>query len=90
MKPLLNLRSSVTIVALHDVFTCGYPKLLISDQGTSFTTDEFRKLCEKNHVKHVLNAVASPRANGQVERYNSLTSYTDKLGNLVKIKTDGS
>lgn len=86
LKPLRNLRSSLTIRALDDIFTTfGYPKRLISDQGTSFTSDEFRKFCEKNHVKHVLNAVASPRANGQVERYNrtvlgALTSYTDKLG----------
>lgn len=41
--------------------------------------------CEDNKIRHVFNAVSSPRANDQVERYNktvldALTAYTDKLG----------
>lgn len=86
IKPLRTLKSSPTIRALEEIFTTfGYPKRLISDRGTSFTSDEFHRFCEKHHIRHILNAVASPRANGQVERYNrtilgSLSTYTDKLG----------
>lgn len=86
LKPLQNLKSSLTIRALDDVFSIfGYPNRLISDQGSSFTARDFKKFCEESKIKHILNAVASPRANGQVERYNrtildALTAYTDKLG----------
>ncbi|KAG7297976.1 hypothetical protein JYU34_018736 [Plutella xylostella] len=86
LKPLRNLKSGPTIKALDDIFTTfGYPQRLISDQGTTFTCNEFKKYCMETHIKHILNAVASPRANGQVERYNrtvldTLTAYTDKIG----------
>ncbi|XP_072936600.1 uncharacterized protein [Epargyreus clarus] len=43
---------------------------MISDRGTCFTSHAFRKFCLDKGVKHVLNAVASPRSNGQVERQN--------------------
>ncbi|CAH2015134.1 unnamed protein product [Acanthoscelides obtectus] len=48
----------------------GVPRVLISDQGSSFTAKKFRDFCHQNNIKHVLNAVATPRANGQVERLN--------------------
>lgn len=86
LKPLRNLKSSLTVRALDDIFTTfGYPNRMISDQGSSFTSKDFKRFCDDSKVKHILNAVASPRANGQVERYNrtvldALTAYTDKLG----------
>ncbi|XP_073942510.1 cactin, spliceosome C complex subunit [Choristoneura fumiferana] len=86
LKPLRNLKSKLTIRALEDIFTTfGYPSRLISDRGTSFTSKEFKKYCDQSKIKHILNAVCTPRANGQVERYNrtildTLTAYSDKLG----------
>lgn len=86
LTPLKNLKTTLSIQALDNIFcTFGYPDRLISDQGTSFTSNEFKQYCKDSNVNHILNAVASPRANGQVERYNrtvlnALTAYTDKLG----------
>lgn len=50
--------------------TYGVPTNIISDRGTCFTSKAFKTFCEKTGSKHILNAVATPRANGQVERYN--------------------
>lgn len=86
LTPLRNLKSSLTIRSLENTFcTFGYPRRLISDQGSSFTSHEFKRFCNESHIQHILNAVASPRANGQVERYNrtvldALTAYADKFG----------
>lgn len=86
LKPLRNLKSNLSIRSLEEIFSIfGYPNRLISDQGSSFTSREFKRFCDKSKINHILNAVASPRANGQVERYNrtvldALTAYTDKLG----------
>lgn len=86
LTPVRNVKSTPTINSLENIFcTFGYPNRLISDQGTAFTSREFKTFCNGSKIKHVLNAVASPRANGQVERYNrtvldALTAYTDKLG----------
>ncbi|KAJ8915466.1 hypothetical protein NQ315_003229 [Exocentrus adspersus] len=49
----------------------GLPDRLISDRGKCFTSKEMKSFCNKNGIRHVLNAVASPRSNGQVERFNS-------------------
>lgn len=50
--------------------TYGAPRIIISDQGSSFTSRKFARFCAQNNITHVKNAVATPRANGQVERLN--------------------
>lgn len=52
------------------IYTYGTPTRIITDRGTAFTSQKFAKFCEEAGIKHVLNAVATPRANGQVERFN--------------------
>lgn len=43
---------------------------IVSDRGTSFTFKAFKKFIESKKIRHVLNETASPKSNGQVERYN--------------------
>lgn len=54
-----------TIIAIF-----GSPRRLITDQGSAFTGKQFKSFCDDKDIQHVLNAVATPRANGQVERFN--------------------
>lgn len=71
VKGVRNTKSKTTIKVLEDVFSVfGQPKVIISDQGTSFTSSEFKNFTGTIGTKHVCNAVATPRANGQIERYN--------------------
>lgn len=68
-----------TISLLSRIF--GLPTRVISDRGKAFTSREFEDYCKSKQIRHILNAVACPRANGQVERYNrtilqSLIAYT--------------
>ncbi|KAL0902831.1 hypothetical protein ABMA27_000613 [Loxostege sticticalis] len=66
-----NTKSNSTIRVLNHYFSLfGIPNRLISDRGTSFTSKIFKDFVNGLGIKHVLNAVATPRANGQVERYN--------------------
>lgn len=46
------------------------PRRVITDQGTCFTGLEFTNQLKEWNVEHVKIAVASPQANGQVERVN--------------------
>jgi len=41
---------------------------MISDRGTTFTSDKFKTFADDESVQHVLVAVGTPRANGQIER----------------------
>ncbi|CAH2083323.1 unnamed protein product [Euphydryas editha] len=71
ITPVKNTRSSTTIKVLQDHFSYfGVPTRLITDRGSSFTSKTFKDFIRNNGIKHVLNAVATPRANGQVERFN--------------------
>ncbi|KAJ8970407.1 hypothetical protein NQ317_017189 [Molorchus minor] len=46
------------------------PKRIITDRGKAFDCKEFRDFCATHNIRHVKNAIASPRSNGQVERTN--------------------
>lgn len=73
IKPVKNTKSNTTIRILREfVGIFGVPKRIISERGTTFTSDLFKKFVLDKGIKHVLNAVASPWANGQVERYNKV------------------
>lgn len=71
VKAIKNLKSKTTIKILTEIFSViGSPKVIISDRGTSFTSTTFKNYVKSIGARHILNAVATPRANGQIERYN--------------------
>lgn len=83
VRAVKDTKTKTTVKVLLNVFyDFGLPSRIISDRGTSFTSAAFKSFCDTHGVKHVLNAVACPRANGQAERYNqtilsSLAKYSD-------------
>lgn len=46
------------------------PRRVITDRGTCFTSEEFSQYLQRQNIVQVKVAVASPQANGQVERVN--------------------
>lgn len=48
----------------------GAPARLVTDRWSCFTSAKFKEFIGKVNIRHVLNAVATPRANSQVERFN--------------------
>ncbi|KAJ8950132.1 hypothetical protein NQ314_007985 [Rhamnusium bicolor] len=49
----------------------GVPVRIISDRGKCFTSKEMKEFCSEQNIKHILNTIACPRSNGQVERFNA-------------------
>lgn len=73
VRAVKDTKTKSTIKVLQSIFyDFGIPARIISDRGTSFTSTAFKDFCSENGIKHVLNAVACPRANGQAERYNQI------------------
>ena len=71
LEPVKSTKSKLAIKVLLDcIHIFGVPARVISDRGTAFTSSSFHIFCREYGVQHILNAVATPRANGQCERYN--------------------
>jgi len=70
------VRSTATkhvLDVLHDVTSyLGMLDRIVTDRGTAITSKDFEKYCKSNNVKHILNAVRTPRANGHAERTNRI------------------
>jgi hypothetical protein len=50
----------------------GFPNTIITDLGSNFHLHQFWDFCEHSSIEVKYVSVAHPRANGQVERANSL------------------
>lgn len=71
VEAVKSQKTSYVVKALTNLmYLFGAPARIVSDRGTAFTSQTFRTFCLTYGIKHVLNAVAAPRANGQCERYN--------------------
>jgi transposase InsO family protein len=54
------------------VFRFGVPHNIITDNGTNFTSKEFKSYCESMKIKLKFGSIAHPKTNGQVENANGL------------------
>lgn len=71
IKPVKSTRAKLVVKLLEStVNTFGLPTRIITDRGSAFTCSLFKNFCKQQNILHILNAVATPRANGQVERLN--------------------
>nr|CAI5841376.1 unnamed protein product [Callosobruchus analis] len=71
IRAVPNTKSKHVIEELsHLISIFGTPKRLISDAGKAFVSSKCKTFCEENGIRHYTTAVAVPRGNGQVERFN--------------------
>jgi hypothetical protein len=70
----LTKASSEKVVKFLDqiIHRFGLPNNIITDLGTQFTSSTFWDFCDKRSIVVKYVSVAHPRANGQVERANSM------------------
>ncbi|KAK1681319.1 hypothetical protein QYE76_042167 [Lolium multiflorum] len=54
------------------VFRFGIPNSIVTDNGSNFTSREFKDYCESVGIKLQFASVAHPQTNGQVEKANGL------------------
>ena len=67
--PLSAATSSLTIEKFRTVFaTHGLPKILVTDNGTQFTSAEFEDFMRSNGIRHMLTSPYHPASNGLAER----------------------
>ncbi|KAJ1216590.1 hypothetical protein NDU88_004191 [Pleurodeles waltl] len=75
-----DVRSSVIIELCEEIWRReGYPEVLVTDNGPQFTSSEFENYLECCGVKHIKTAIAHPRENGLVERFNRVLGENIQL-----------
>lgn len=62
------------LVSLFSTF--GLPNKIVSDRGTAFSSKSFANFIQENEIEHSMTAIASPWANGIVERVNRFLKTT--------------
>ena len=68
---LSTINSQKVIKCLDNWFTChGLPDLIVSDNGTTVTSQEFKDFLGMYKIVHRKVTPYSPQANGEVERQN--------------------
>ena len=81
--PVSSVNSATTIRELRKLFANhGIPEIIVSDNGTAFTSAEFSEFTERNGIRHIRTAPYHPATNGLAERisqnsisYNSVNCW---------------
>ena len=69
VQVMSSIAAPATIQRLRHIFSqFGLPEQIISDNGPTFTSTEFKDFLQKNGVKHVTSAPYHPASNGLAER----------------------
>lgn len=69
VHPVQNATSPITIQKLRTIFsTHGLPEMLVTDNGSVFTSLEFQEFVNRNAIQHITTAPYHPSSNGLAER----------------------
>lgn len=62
--------STATVRKLNEVFSrFGVPHVIVSDNGTQFTSHQFQNFCKTKGINHLTCSPFHPQSNGQAERF---------------------
>ena len=66
----MKTATSETIEALRRLFSqFGLPEHIVTDNGSQFTSAQFKSFLVKNNIRHTCSAPGHPATNGTAERY---------------------
>ena len=69
IHPAGSVSTKSTIELLEEDFAhFGYPHAIVSDNATSFTSEEFQNYCKQRDIVHLTGAPYHPPTNGAAER----------------------
>ena len=80
-----------TIRKLTELFSLfGNPEQIVSDNGTPFTSHEFKEFCNSNGIRNIRSAPYYPSTNGEAERFVQVfkKALRPQVGNKVDVQVE--
>lgn len=72
--------SAETILVLENLFArYGLCTIIVSDNGTQFTSEELERFCVKRGLTHMKTAPGHSQSNGQAEMYVEIVETAMKM-----------
>ena len=69
VEPVTSATSKNTIAKLRSIFAAnGLPEMVVTDNGTTFTSGDFQEFMQRNGIRHVTSAPYHPASNRLAER----------------------
>jgi transposase InsO family protein len=73
VKPSTSITAAMAVEFIKEImYRFGMPNNIITNNGTQFTTREFKDFCADSGIKINYASVLHPQSNGQVERSNDM------------------
>nr|VZI47161.1 unnamed protein product [Spirometra erinaceieuropaei] len=70
IAPLNPATAFATIAFLRRIFNQhGLPEVLVSDNGSQFTSSTFEDFCRQHNLQHLRSPPCHPQSNGQAEHF---------------------
>ncbi|CAI2736848.1 unnamed protein product [Schistosoma spindalis] len=70
INPIIPPTTTKTIQILTEIFSRnGIPDVIVSDNGSQFTSSQFQSFCQRLAIKHLRSPPYHPQSNGQAERF---------------------
>ena len=83
--PMTNITSSAAIDCLRSTFSIhGIPYFIVSDNGPSLVSEEFKKFCKLNGIKHLTITPYHPSSNEAAE--HSVQTFKISLKKIIEGK----
>ncbi|EGT46879.1 hypothetical protein CAEBREN_12555 [Caenorhabditis brenneri] len=81
-----SITSTATLKIMRRIFAqFGNPAVLVTDNGSQFTSAQFKEFCVQHGISHIRSPPYHPQSNGQVERFVDSFKRT-----LIKLEGEGS
>ena len=79
-----SLSSQTTIKTLGTIFAMhGLPEMLVSDNGATFTSNDFRNFLKRNGIHHVVPALYHPATNDLAEQ--AIQTFKDEVKKMTVV-----
>ena len=84
--PLKKVDNLTVIEAMMEVFSCyGLPKVLLTDQGSVFTSRLTKEMCKRFEIEKIQTSSYHPQSDGALERWHAcLKGMLKRSGSNIK------